>query len=114
MTATPADTTYSTPGGAVFAAAFADGAHVRDVDPSNPALEASVASDAEGRVHVLTVRNATDQEQELFPGALLPDGDDPLLFLGGASATSERDGRLVAHLAPHGHVHLGRITAAAR
>lgn len=102
--------TLSTPGGDAFAAAFADDADVRAVDAGSPVLEAYVASAADGRVHVLTVRNGTDADQELFPEGLLPDGDGPLLFLGGASTTSERDGRLVARLAPHGHVRLGRIT----
>lgn len=109
MTATPADT-HPTPGGTAFAPAFADDADVRAVDAGSPALEAYVASGTDGRVHVLTVRNGTDEEQDLFPEALLPDGDGPLLFLGGASTTSDRDGRLVARLAPHGHVRLGRIT----
>ncbi|MCM1965364.1 hypothetical protein ABT024_13840 [Streptomyces sp. NPDC002812] len=109
MTAPPADT-RPTPGGAAFAPAFRDDADVRAVDAGSPALDAYVASGADGGVHVLTVRNGTDQDQELFPEALLPDGDDPLFFLGGASTTEERDGRLVARLAPHGHVHLGRIT----
>ncbi|MDD9375724.1 hypothetical protein M8Z33_03345 [Streptomyces sp. ZAF1911] len=108
MTATPA-ATHSTPGGAAFASAFADSADVRGIDVGNPALQADVASGADGRAHVLTVRNGTDEEQELFPEAFLPHGTDPLLFLGGASTTSERDGRLVARLAPHGIVRLGRI-----
>ncbi|WP_330296890.1 hypothetical protein [Streptomyces sp. NBC_00503] len=102
--------THSTPGGAAFAPAFADDADVRTVDAGSPSLEAYVASAADGRVHVLTVRNGTGEDQDLFPEALLPEGDDPLLFLGGASTTSERDGRLVARLAPYGHVRLGRIT----
>ncbi|WP_371616352.1 hypothetical protein [Streptomyces sp. NBC_00454] len=102
--------THSTQGGPVFAPAFADDAYVRIVDAGSPALEAYVASDADGRVHVLTVRNGTGEDQDLFPEALLPDGDDPLLFLGGASTTSERDGQLVARLAPYAHVRLGRIT----
>ncbi|MCM1971331.1 hypothetical protein [Streptomyces sp. G1] len=109
MTAT-ATLTPSAPGGAAFAPAFADDADVRAIDAGSPALEAYVASAADGRVHVLTVRNGTDAEQELFPEALLPYGDGPLLFLGGASTTSEHDGRLVARLAPYGHVRLGRIT----
>ncbi|MGR4881459.1 hypothetical protein ACIPUC_18910 [Streptomyces sp. LARHCF249] len=111
MTATAtAPLTQSTSGGAAFAPAFADDADVRAIDAGSPALEAYVASDALGRVHVLTVRNGVDTEQDLFPEGLLPDGDGPLLFLGGASTTSERDGRLVARLAPYGHVRLGRIT----
>lgn len=101
---------HSIPGGSAFAPAFADDADVRAVDAGSPALEAYVASDPQGRIHVLTVRNGTDQDQELFPEGLLPAGDDPLLFLGGASTTDERDGRLVARLAPYGHVRLGRIT----
>ncbi|MCJ0871161.1 hypothetical protein [Streptomyces sp. AP-93] len=109
MTVTAA-LSHPTPGGAPFAPAFADDADVRAVDAGSPALEAFVASDTAGRVHVLTVRNATDGDQELHPEALLPDGRGPLLFLGGASTTTERDGRLVAHLAPYGHVRLGRIT----
>ncbi|MCP3758871.1 hypothetical protein [Streptomyces sp. TBY4] len=100
----------SIPDGSVFAPAFAADAAVRAVDAGSPALEAYVASDPQGRVHVLTVRNGTDQDQELFPEGLLPAGDDPLFFLGGASTTDEHDGRLVARLAPHGHVRLGRIT----
>ncbi|MFZ3498249.1 hypothetical protein ACODT5_34345 [Streptomyces sp. 5.8] len=111
MTVTATTTlSHPTPGGAAFAPAFAEDADVRTVDAGSPALEAYVASDTAGRVHVLTVRNATDADQELHPEALLPGGHGPLLFLGGASTTSERDGRLVARLAPHGHVHLGRIT----
>lgn len=109
MTETAAST-QPTPGGADFARAFADDADVRAVDAGRPALEAHVACGADGRAHVLTVRNGTDEEQEVLPEALLPHGDGPLLFLGGASTTSERDGRLVARLAPHGHVRLGRIT----
>ncbi|MET9854433.1 hypothetical protein ABZY57_15980 [Streptomyces sp. NPDC006450] len=101
---------HSIPDGSAFAPAFADDAAVRAVDAGSPGLEAYVASAADGRAHVLTVRNGTDAEQELFPEALLPAGDGPLLFLGGASTTSEQDGRLVARLAPYGHVRLGRIT----
>ncbi|MEU8673465.1 hypothetical protein [Streptomyces sp. NPDC048560] len=97
-----------TPGGAAFASALTDEAVVRELD-LGPALEADLRTDTAGTVHLLTVRNVTGESQEFFPEPLLPRSTGPLLFLGGASTTEERGGRLVARLAPHGFVQLGRI-----
>ncbi|MFJ3962872.1 hypothetical protein [Streptomyces sp. NPDC090036] len=98
----------TTPGGAAFAPAFAAEAALRDLE-LGPALKAEVRSGAAGTAHVLTVRNTTGEPQEFRPEALLPQGEGPLLFLGGASTTEQIDGGLVARLAPHGFVRLGRI-----
>ncbi|MFF6885459.1 hypothetical protein ACFY9F_20070 [Streptomyces sp. NPDC012421] len=99
-----------TPGGALFAPAFAAESTRLDVD-AGPALTAEVRSSQDGTVHVLTVTNITPEAQEVLPEALLPAGEGPLLFLGGASTTDERDGTLVALLRPHGFVRLGRALA---
>ncbi|WP_129308550.1 hypothetical protein [Streptomyces sp. L2] len=107
MTLAPSPTTTTTPGGALFAGAFAAEATRRELD-AGPALTAEVRSSRDGSVHVLTVTNITAEPQEVLPESLLPHGDGPLLFLGGASTTDRRDGRLVAHLHPHGFVRLGR------
>ncbi|WP_406838044.1 hypothetical protein ACICHK_20560 [Streptomyces sp. AHU1] len=100
--------TPTTPGGAAFASAFTTEAALRDLD-LGPALKADIRTNTAGTVHVLSVHNATDEIQEFQPEGLLPQTDGPLLFLGGGSTTEERDGRLVARLAPHGFVQLGRI-----
>ncbi len=98
----------TTPGGAAFASAFTDGADLRDLQ-LGPALKADLRTNTAGTVHVLSVHNTTGEIQEVLPESLLPQGDGPLLFLGGGSTTEERDGRLVARLTPHGFVQLGRI-----
>ncbi|MFD6968571.1 hypothetical protein [Streptomyces sp. NPDC059979] len=98
----------TTPGGAAFAPAFTDKATVRELD-LGPAFKADLRTDSAGTVHLLTVHNVTGESQEFFPESLLPQGAGPLLFLGGASTTEEQGGRLVARLAPHGFVQLGRI-----
>lgn len=98
----------TTPGGATFATALTDDAVVRELDLGQ-ALKADLRTDPAGTVHLLTVRNATGDFQEFFPESLLPQGAGPLLFLGGASTTEEQGGRLVARLAPHGFVQLGRV-----
>ncbi len=107
MTLAPPLAQTATPGGARFAAAYADGA-VRHEPDAGPGLAVEVRVSADGSAHVLTVTNLTSEAQELLPEPLLPPGDGPLLFLGGASTTAERDGLLVARLAPHGFVRLGR------
>ncbi|MDF3139961.1 MULTISPECIES: hypothetical protein [unclassified Streptomyces] len=99
--------TTTTPGGALFAGAFATDATRREL-PAGPALTADLRTSTDGSAHVLTVTNITAETQEVLPESLLPHGDGPLLFLGGASTTAERDGRLVARLDPHGFVQLGR------
>ncbi|MFF9339684.1 MULTISPECIES: hypothetical protein [unclassified Streptomyces] len=106
MTLAPPLARTTVPGGPRFAGAYADGA-VRHQPDAGPALAAEVLASADGSARVLTVTNLTSEVQELLPEPLLP-GDGPLLFLGGASTTAERDGRLVARLAPHGFVRLGR------
>lgn len=107
MTLAPPLAQATTPGGPRFAAAYADAA-VRHEPDAGPALAAEVRVSDDGSAHVLTVTNLTSEAQELLPEPLLPPGAGPLLFLGGASTTTERDGRLVARLAPHGFVRLGR------
>ncbi|MFI8514032.1 hypothetical protein ACIGHB_23175 [Streptomyces sp. NPDC085460] len=109
MTLAPPQESIATPGGPRFAGAFADDAVVSRPD-LGAALAAEVRAGADGSAHVLIVTNLTDEAQELLPEPLLPDGPGPLLFLGGASTTSERDGRLVARLLPHGFVRLGRAS----
>ncbi|GAA3034317.1 hypothetical protein GCM10020229_52250 [Kitasatospora albolonga] len=100
----------STPGGETFAPAFGGIATVRPLD-LGPGLAGQIRTSPAGTVHVLTVHNTSDQPQTLYPEDLLPHGDEPLMFLGGRSTSSEQDGRIVARLDPHTHVHLGRITA---
>ncbi|MFE1346587.1 hypothetical protein [Streptomyces sp. NPDC058757] len=107
MTLAPPLAQTATPGGTRFAGAYADGA-VRHEPDAGPALAAEVVVSADGSAHVLTVTNLTSEVQDVLPEPLLPAGEGPLLFLGGASTTTERDGRLVARLAPHGFVRLGR------
>ncbi|MFD0367765.1 hypothetical protein [Streptomyces sp. NPDC059071] len=107
MTLAPSLLETTTPGGALFAGAFTAGATLHHVD-AGPALAAEIRTSSDGSAHVLTVTNLTAEPQEVLPESLLPHGDGPLLFLGGASTTTERDGRLVARLLPHGFVQLGR------
>lgn len=107
MTLAPSLAKTTTPGGALFAGAFAAEAARRELD-AGPALSAEIRISPDGSAHVLTVTNLTAEPQELLPESLLPHGDGPLMFLGGASSTAERGGRLVARLLPHGFVRLGR------
>ncbi|XIE78569.1 hypothetical protein AB6O49_11450 [Streptomyces sp. SBR177] len=75
MTLAPSLAEAATPGGALFAGAFAPEAARHELE-TGPALSAEVRISADGSAHVLTVTNLTAEPQEVLPESLLPRGTD--------------------------------------